>query len=48
MRRSGFVENSVLASEANFLHDQLVRKDLEARNWRDNYTSLSSSPYRKY
>ncbi|KAL4511650.1 hypothetical protein ABPG72_012495 [Tetrahymena utriculariae] len=48
MRRSGHFESSVLKSEANILADQLIRKDIEARDWRDNYTRLATSPYRKY
>lgn len=48
MRRSGHIESNVLRTEANILHDQLVRKDIEARDWRGNYARLATSPYRKY
>jgi len=47
LRRSRLAENSLLRSEVSLLSDSLVRKEREARDWKDNYSKLASSPIKK-
>jgi len=44
LRRSRVAENALLRSEVSLLSESLVRKEREARDWKDNYSKLASSP----
>jgi len=48
LRRSRLTESALLRSEVSLLSDSLLRKEREARDWKDNFSKLASSPVKKY